>query len=506
MKKISLLSPLLLTLSSLLSLYYSSFFTISPQQVLFPLLFLWILTLLVAFPIYRITRDWDSTAIYLSALVITLFYSPLRFRAIAIILAVVCLTWFCLSFIFKWFRQKRVLALFLTSTGIVLVTIQVIFLVRVFLTSPLYVYTKLTTTDQAIDLSSNIKPDIYYIVLDGYARADILRDYYAFDNSKFISYLKSKGFVIAENAHSNYPKTTLSIASTLNMDYVQNFTPDLKTSDFWWLMTPFINHSQLRAVLEHKGYETFAVATDWSITDNHTVDHYFKPYTLPLNDFEGFFLNTTPIGELGKFLFRPFTSFPSYQTHRAFIENDFKSLMEITKFSGSKFVFAHIISPHPPFVFDAEGNALTPNYPFSFNDASDYTGSREQYRSQYVGQLNFVNNRIETVIDAILSNSKNPPIIVLQADHGPGMLTDFDSAENTCIRERFSILGAYYLPGLDAGIVPPDITPVNIFRIILDQYFHADLPLLENAQYYYKNGHIYNYLDVTSRITESCHP
>jgi hypothetical protein len=114
---------------------------------------------------------------------------------------------------------------------------------------------------------------------------------------------------------------------------------------------------------------------------------------------------------------------------------------------------------------------------------------------------------VDKIIDDILSNSTTPPIIVLQADHGPGMFTNFSSESATCIHERFSILGAYYLPGLDSSVLPPDITPVNIFRIILNQYFRANLPLLENAFYYYKDTNtIFNYVDVSSRIDEACTP
>jgi hypothetical protein len=506
-KKYSLLSPLLLTLSSISFLYSLSSTSVPPDQILIPLAFLEILLILMALLIHQLFRDWELSGICLSALVLVLFFSPQAFKPAAIIMTIVILVWLGLSFLIKWIRGKRFLALLLTFTSLTIVIIQIIFQVRIFTRSPLNVYMRSPMGGSKIDLSSTIKPDIYYIVLDGYARADVLKDFYSFDNSEFISYLKSKGFIIPDNAHSNYAKTALSIPSTLNMDYVQNFAPNLADNNFWWLMTPYIDHSQLSAALKQEGYETYAIASDWGITNNQTVDHYFKPYSLDLNDFEGLFLNTTPVGLLVKFLLSPFTSFPSYQAHRAFIENNFKALSEISKIGGSKFVFAHVISPHPPFVFDSEGNPLTPNYPFSFSDANDYAGTPEQYRNLYVGQVNYVNNQLEPVIDEILSNSAVPPVIILQADHGPGMLTDFSSAVNTCIRERFSIFAAYYLPGQDASVVPSDITPVNIFRIILNQYFHANLPLNENASYYFKDTNtIYNYLDVSSRIDEACTP
>jgi hypothetical protein len=433
---------------------------------------------------YKLTNDWDLTGIFLSLLIVTLFFTPVSFRSVGIIFLVVFLTWVCLSIFIKWVRQKRLLALFFSFSSLILVIFQIFSLVQTFARSPINVYFRSGASESKISLTPSQKPDIYYI-----------------------SDLNSRGFITPKNVHSNYPKTAVSVASTLNMDYVQNFSPGLSASDYWWLMTPYIDHSRLREAFEKEGYETYAVASGWGITDNQTVDHYYKPAPLVLSDFDGYLFNSTPMGYLGKLLLSPFSFAPSFNAHRAFIENDFLALSNISKLDGPKFVFAHIISPHPPFVFDAQGNPLTPNYPFSFADGKDYPGTSEQYRSHYVGQVNFANNQVEKVVDDILSNSKIPPIIVLQADHGPGMFTNFSSAEDTCMRERFSIFGAYYFPGLDATQVPSDLTPVNTFRIVLNQYFNANLPLLENTSYFYNGTNtIFDYLDVSSRIDEACTP
>jgi hypothetical protein len=108
-------------------------------------------------------------------------------------------------------------------------------------------------------------------------------------------------------------------------------------------------------------------------------------------------------------------------------------------------------------------------------------------------------------VDSILEKSDTPPIIIFQADHGPGMLTDFRSSENTCLKERFSVFSAYYLPGVDKNVVPSDISDVNIFRIVFNQYFGADLPLLANKMYYYKDTiYIYRSEDVTSQLDRAC--
>jgi hypothetical protein len=47
---------------------------------------------------------------------------------------------------------------------------------------------------------------------------------------------------------------------------------------------------------------------------------------------------------------------------------------------------------------------------------------------------------------------------------------------------RFGVLRAYYLPGLDYT-VPADDSGVNIFRMILREYFGLDLPDLPNRSF-----------------------
>ena len=121
-----------------------------------------------------------------------------------------------------------------------------------------------------------------------------------------------------------------------------------------------------------------------------------------------------------------------------------------------------------------------------------------------MNQTKYLNKKIETLVDDILKNSKTPPVIILQADHGPGMLTDFDSSANTCLRERFSPFAAYYLPGVDPSAIPQDITPVNLFRIVFNEYFDTGLVLLPNRYYYSEDAvFLFRSEDVTS-IVDTC--
>jgi hypothetical protein len=75
--------------------------------------------------------------------------------------------------------------------------------------------------------------------------------------------------------------------------------------------------------------------------------------------------------------------------------------------------------------------------------------------------------------------SNGKAIIIVQSDHGPGLVMKKPS---DWYNERMRIFNAYYLPGQKAGLYPT-ITPVNTFRVLFRDYFGADLPQLKDESY-----------------------
>ena len=63
-------------------------------------------------------------------------------------------------------------------------------------------------------------PDIYYIIPDSYPRADVLLETFDYDNTPFLNALEERGFHIVDESYSNYPKTQMSLASSMNLDYL----------------------------------------------------------------------------------------------------------------------------------------------------------------------------------------------------------------------------------------------------------------------------------------------
>ena len=65
-----------------------------------------------------------------------------------------------------------------------------------------------------------------------------------------------------------------------------------------------------------------------------------------------------------------------------------------------------------------------------------------------------------------------------------------------------SILNAYYFSDQKYDKLYPEITPVNTFRVIFDQYFGADLPLLEDKNYFSLWNTPYEFIEVTDKVNK----
>ncbi len=346
-----------------------------------------------------------------------------------------------------------------------------------------------------------VKPDVYYIILDGYARQDVLNELYHYDNSGFINELGDRGFFVSTTSQSNYMQTALSVASSLNMEYLSGLSklvPDRGQ------LIGLIQHNKSMAIFKKLGYKIITFASGYQPTDVTNTDiHLSSPRIGKSHDLEALML----INSVANFLIEqgwinvPITR---YSTAQERINYEFDSLgSEVPGIEGPKMVFAHIIAPHAPFIFDQNGPIPSDNF-YVLQDGNNFWGTQEQYIHDYVEQLIYTNKQVIKMIDGILTKSKTPPIIILQADHGPGAYLNFKSVENTCLKERFSILNAYYLPPEGKAEISDDFTPVNAFRFVLSSYFGIDYELLPNKQYYSTWDMTYNFTDVTDESQMTC--
>ena len=364
---------------------------------------------------------------------------------------------------------------------------------------------------QELHLPAGAPPDVYYIILDAYARQDTLQQVYEYDNGAFIGFLRERGFYVADGSRSNYAQTGLSLSSSMNMNYIDALVPELESGSrgrqtLWEL----IQHSEVRRRLEALGYETVAFSTGLPGTEIRDADVYLRPgtadETLSLegsNPFESMLAQTTMLrlvsdGVVALPRFIPTLDYP-YQIHRTRIRYILDTLADLPASSGPRFVFAHVISPHPPFVFGPDGEELTPDAPFTlkFTFDSGPSSSVDDYLRGYRGQVVFVNREIERVIDSILAHAATTPVIIIQGDHGP----DSSSTRVSYVQERMTNLNAYLLPTGDAGLYPT-ITPVNSFRVMFNELFGGTYEMLPDRVLYSQYQTPYSFFDVTDAIVQ----
>ena len=347
-----------------------------------------------------------------------------------------------------------------------------------------------------VDTTQSVPPDIYYIILDGYARQDVMLSEFDLDISNFVNTLEARGFYVADQSHTNHNWTAMSLASSLNMDYVQDLGLDLVPRSYPGVFVDPIVHSRVRRKLEALGYTIVGLRSGYLPTEWVDADLFLTPEAEPsgaeksgirLNAFESQLLHSTalkvildflPPGEVEKVGFR--TNYP-HELLREIILAAFDYLAEAPSTPGPKFVFAHIVAPHSPYLFGPNGEELDQLEPYTLGIVTDGTdaGDKAKYRAQAV----YVTKRIEEALDAILTKSETPPIIIGQADHGPGE-GEGRRSEGEGLRQRMRIFNAYYLPP-DCDDDPyPAITPVNSFRIVFDCAFGDSLGLLEDHTYY----------------------
>src|SRR5215212_582789 len=324
-------------------------------------------------------------------------------------------------------------------------------------------------------------PDVYYIILDAYGRSDLLLDSLHYDNFSFIRKLQDLGFYVAECAQSNYSKTDLSLSSSLNMDYVptldHTLIPDNTDRLPLWNL---VKGNQVKLMFHGMGYKTMAFETGFDFSHLNDLDVFYTPERKGFNEFEILYAQTTiarlldDAGLLARF------HYTAEDRKRELILFDLERLQEIPLIPGPKFVFAHLVIPHQPFVFGPNGEVSVIRE--KVNKGSTYY-TKHDYELGYVNQAKFISAHILQVIQSILKNSSIPPIIIIQGDHGP---SHFDEAT------RMGNLNAYYFPNAQPALYSR-LTPVNTFRLLFNTYFGTEFNLLKDTSYYSEYPYAYRF-------------
>jgi hypothetical protein len=345
-------------------------------------------------------------------------------------------------------------------------------------------------------VSAKEMPDIYYIILDGYARADVLQEIYGYDNSEFILKLNALGFYIPSLSRSNYPSTLFSLSSALNMSYLNEALSSVPVnSSDKRILKEMIDKNKVASLMKSLGYQYIHISSGWSgtrrnsqadvVIQNQSVSKKRKKNFFRLHSFNIVFLRTT--------LLRPFIRGKVLDSEYQRLKKSFDNLEKAASFKNPKFVFSHIVAPHPPYVIDRNGNKVK---------QLTFYSNVWQPKANYIEQLIYVNGRVLQAVKKILENSKSPPIIIIHSDHGPALtVKDWNHPKPKALKERLSNFCTLYFPHQETKrLVPATITPVNLFRILFDAYFGTHYGILPNRHYFGNDAMPFRLVEVTQKL------
>ncbi len=349
----------------------------------------------------------------------------------------------------------------------------------------------------AINAGKTPLPDIYYLILDGYARQDVLKETYAADNSEFIAFLQSAGFYVASQSWANYPQTYLSLASSLNYTYLDSLGKQFYDQNSVEPLVEMVRNNQLFAVLKKAGYRTIALASGYSGTELRNADIYLSR-TLLSREFFDLLIGNTFLAALKLPFFA--LSVSQADVHRGRIKETLETLPALRLPAGPAMVFAHLTCPHPPFVFGPAGENINPGGKFHILDGSHWGSDVSSYRRQYRDQLVYLTRLVKRMLSELLAGQARQRIIIIQSDHGPGSVLDWQNHEKTDLRERFAILNAVHLGGRSNNGLYSGISPINTIRVVLNQLLREKLPLLPDKSFFAPWFGRYRFIDITDEL------
>jgi len=349
-------------------------------------------------------------------------------------------------------------------------------------------------------------PDVWHIIFDRYASRETLAASYGYDNRPFLDALRARGFQIGEGNYSNYQRTGHSVASTLNGAYLDGLAGSMAERQTDWVpiyrsMTSnqalrFFAGSEYRTVFAGSWWNPTRVSGDASRNINYRA----------MPELARLVLEQSVPGFVMRQLRLPYGDSRGEQCHRA--AHKFARLRELAGEGGRKYVFAHFLVPHPPFVLNADGSCRSL--------AAAGAASR---RDNYVAQVDYVNREVLALIDTLRAGPR-PAVIVIHADEGPWpephvgderfigqdpVDVDWARLSPARLREKMGILMA--IRPADARPLALPASPVNVYPAILNAYFHG--PGTERATRHFVfegDRALYRFRDVGAALAGAAPP
>lgn len=326
------------------------------------------------------------------------------------------------------------------------------------------------TTQGEVDTSG--KPDIYWLVFDEFAGFDVMRDYFHFPEiEEFIQDLESLGFQIVENSHASSYYTLHQIATRLNYEPLPS---DLNEVEYYY----YITENKVMNELKSRGYTTVVLdeagsaELGFQAKPPMNADIHLEDYVESTDASSSMVFGSFGLLVARQTMLAPLTLYYNLENegiakHRDtiyFVSDELANL----DLPEPKFVYSHLLFPHMPFMFTENGTFLE----------SPYHHDWDYYLGQYKFSVKIILRSVRSILDE--SDPQNPPIIILQSDHGARNLGNNSSGqgglENYKNEYRTSIMFAVFAPACPEMPLRDGIDPVNTFPLVFNCLFDMDIP------------------------------
>lgn len=477
------------------------------------------LTILFLFGFRIVLKDWEKAGI-LCSLLVMLFFSFGHIanslekwasqKDLAFDISLLSWIWLCIILLLSFiiirarFPQNTTKFLNLTSAFLIIIPLSTIISIVISMNSSSQIEKgalsqirgEVNAETSMREVSQSELPDIYYIIFDGYLRADILNELYGYDNSSFIEALEERGFYIVSSSRSNYLNTNYSLNTSLNLIYFHEFPIRIFKQAKYNLLTNYVND-----FLHKQDYQIVVFDSGTRDTNTQSADIFISPQSTQseekqlVNTFEQLLLRTT----MGLLLFesKSLDNGPEktndivissvnreLSVRRERINHALTHLPDYASKQGHYFLFAHIYLPHIPFLYGPDGEEL--KYHQNLN-IYWYEVEPENYIEYYTYQLDYINQAVLNTIDNIIAKSEKPIVIILQSDHGDARYFDWGAPTAQGVDVNSAIFNAIYFSDRSYHTLYPTMTPVNTFRVILNHWFGTQYPLLSDKVFFHEH-------------------
>ncbi len=347
-------------------------------------------------------------------------------------------------------------------------------------------------------------PDVYYLLVDGLGQPATVDALFDIAPGTLTAGLQRRGARVLRFCHANYPQTALSVAATFNVAPLPDLLdiPEVRSRDRRPLAA-LVGDSRVVRTFRRAGYRVVTYPSGYPLTRFTAPDARRRPRLDP--NFLEFYVLNDGVLPLALPLLGRGPADLQYALHRHRLDYIFDHLADARDGADAEqpvFVFAHLLTPHPPFVWGPGGADLGSHGLFSFGDGNDWVNANRgevvPYGLFWKHQAAWVMQRLERTVDAILAASPRPPVIIIQGDHGPGSQLNWDYPQATNLTERFGIFSAWFLPpGLDVPL-RDDMTSLATFPALFAGLFGTPQPDLEEGMWFARMKYPYEYFKATT--------